>query len=60
MSREELKKEIDNSLNYLSNDALEEILSYLKKIENNQSEDLKREIALIFEQDRGLLQRLAQ
>jgi hypothetical protein len=59
MSREEIKKEIDISLNNLSDKALEEILMHLKKIETIQNESFEKEIARIFAEDKNLLQRLA-
>jgi hypothetical protein len=60
MSREEVKKEIDLSLNYLSDKALNEVLGLLKKLENIENENLDKELELIFKEDKELLQRLAQ
>jgi len=62
MSKDEIKYEINKVLDHLPDNALEELLSYLKSIEVSGSTSLfdKRTIDQIISEDKTLLQKLAQ
>jgi hypothetical protein len=62
MSKDEIKFEINKVLNQLSSEALEELLTFLKKIEQKQSPAILNSSHLqkILSEDSELLQRLAK
>jgi hypothetical protein len=62
MSKDEIKYEINKVLDHLPDNALQELLSYLKEIEGKQTVSLldKTTIEKILTEDKNLLQKLAQ
>lgn len=62
MSKEEIKNEINTVLDKFSNEALVELLSYLKRLEPLRNTDSVNSDALrrILSEDRELLAKLAQ
>jgi hypothetical protein len=62
MSKDEIKSEINHVLDHLSNDALAELLSFLKQLEHRNSAGTinSSELQRILSEDRELLDRLAQ
>ena len=62
MSKDEIKYEINKVLDNLPDNALQELLSYLKDIEGKQTVSLldKLTIEKILTEDKNLLQKLAQ
>jgi hypothetical protein len=59
MSKDEIKYEINKVLDLLPDKALEDLLSFLKNIENRSS-DLFIDFHRILNEDKELLQKLAQ
>jgi len=59
MSKDEIKFEINKVLDLLPDKALEDLLSFLKNIENRSS-DLFIDFHRILNEDKELLQKLAQ
>jgi len=62
MSKDQIKYEINKVLDKFSNDALEELLSFLKQLEKNGTQPAVNSDLLqkILSEDKELLQRLAQ
>lgn len=61
MSKDQIKYEINRVLDQFSDTALEELLVFLKQLEQKSSEGLNQEhLRKILSEDRELLQRLAQ
>ncbi|MEP6465073.1 MAG: hypothetical protein ABJB05_02155 [Parafilimonas sp.] len=61
MSKEEIKYEINKVLEHFSDEALNELLMFLKDLDEKQSEDtFILSLKQILEEDFGLLSRLAQ
>lgn len=62
MSTQELKQEINKSLDEVPESVLREILSLLKQVENQSPErvDLSMRLSQILKEDKELLERLAQ
>jgi hypothetical protein len=62
MTTKQLRKEIAKVIQIVPESLLEDILSYLKKIENTSKEDIETFINLkkIFKEDQELLDKLAQ
>ena len=62
MSKEEIKYEINKVLDLLPDKALEELLSFLKNVENRSNNSLLDDARLkqILTEDKELLQKLAQ
>ena len=62
MSKDEIKYEINKLLDHFSDKALEELLSYLQQLENNNHAALSNPNALqkILSEDKELLHKLAQ
>jgi hypothetical protein len=59
MSKDEIKYEINKVLDLLPDKALEDLLTFLKNIENHSS-DLFIDLQRILNEDKELLQKLAQ
>lgn len=62
MSKDEIKYEINKVLDLLPDKALEDLLSFLKNIENHNSDLFldKSRLQRILNEDKDLLQKLAQ
>jgi site-specific DNA-adenine methylase len=62
MSKDEIKFEISKVLDHFSDSALQELLSFLKKLEQQQGASILNSDSLrkILSEDRDLLKRLAQ
>jgi len=62
MSKDEIKYEINRVLDKFSNDALEELLSFLKQLEERNKPAIVNSDVLqrILSEDRELLEKLAQ
>ena len=62
MSREEVKTEISQLLENTTEQVLNEVLEYLKSVENKQSDSiiLAQNLRTILSEDKELLERLAQ
>lgn len=61
MSKDQIKYEINRVLDQFSDTALEELLVFLKQLEQKSLEGLNQEhLRKILSEDRELLQRLAQ
>jgi len=62
MSKDEIKYEINKVLDLLPDKALEDLLSFLKNIENHNSDIFleKSRLQRILNEDKDLLQKLAQ
>jgi len=62
MSKDEIKYEINKALDHLSDKELQELLSFIKKIEEAQTISLlnKQTLEKILTEDNVLLQKLAQ
>lgn len=62
MSKDEIKFEINKVLDLLPDKALEDLLSFLKNIENHSSDIFldKSRLQKILNEDKDLLQKLAQ
>jgi hypothetical protein len=62
MSKDEIKYEINKVLDLLPDKALEDLLSFLKNIENHNSEIFldKSRLQRILNEDKDLLHKLAQ
>jgi hypothetical protein len=62
MSKDEIKYEINRVLDKLSNNALEELLSFLKQLEENKNSAILNPDVLhrILSEDKELLEKLAQ
>lgn len=60
-SKEQIKNEINQVLDHLSERGLEELLTFLKQLEQKNEKSINQEhLQKILSQDRELLQRLAQ
>ena len=62
MSKDELRSEINKVLDKFSDKALEELFSYLKKLQNSNSALLSnpKDLQRILSEDKQLLQKLAK
>lgn len=61
MSKEEIKYEINKVLDHFSDKSLEELLSFLKSIEEKNSSIFRQDsLKKILAEDKELLQKLAQ
>ncbi|HLK28895.1 MAG TPA: hypothetical protein VKT28_09945 [Puia sp.] len=62
MSKDEIKYEINKVLDHLPDEALEKLLSYLKRLDNDEPSFLfdKMTIEKILSEDKELLQKLAK
>ena len=61
MSKDQIKYEINRVLDHFSDTALEELLAFLKQLEQRSSEDLNQEhLHKVLTEDKELLARLAQ
>ena len=62
MSKDELRSEINKVLDKFSDKALEELYSYLKKLQNSNSSLLSnpKDLHKILSEDKQLLQKLAR
>ena len=62
MSKDEIKFEISKVLDHFSDSALQELLSFLKKLEQQRGASILNSdsLRLILSEDRDLLKRLAQ
>ena len=62
MNTREIKQEINKTLDRIPEEVLGEILDYLKKLEGKKSDtfSLARDLKKILEEDKRLLERLAQ
>lgn len=60
MSKEDIKNEISKVLDQFPDKALDEILTFLKKLEAKQHGSIKSSLDKILSEDKELLTRLAQ
>ena len=62
MTTKDLRKEINRVIQQVPDDFLNDILSYLKQIENKSSKDIEsfKHIKQIIKEDRELLEKLAK
>jgi len=62
MATKELKERINKVLDNMSDDILEDVFKYLKSLTNKSKSDilLSQNLGRILEEDRNLLERLAQ
>jgi len=62
MTTREIKEKINDAIENIPDDALEDVLEYLKSLTNRSRRDitLSQNLSKIFDEDKKLLERLAQ